>query len=164
MKKKLLYIFIFAVFFLWGCEKKPADTAPAEVFKMNGTSTAAGIAPGASREDFIKAYKDYIIQVAYNDLDSNYLIMSIEDIPYEENISAMVANFFIDGKPMSEAALCRENKVEQAQLYTLLSSPEYLRKHTVVYRYLRFHWDQGELLDIESDELNYNETFETPKL
>ena len=38
------------------------------------------------------------------------------------------------------------------------------RKHEVIYRYLDFDWKGGYIADISSEELNYNETFETPCL
>ncbi len=160
--KKLLYIILFSLLLLSGCEKKPADIAPASLFEMEGNTTSAGISPGDGRDAFIKAYRGYTIQVAYSELESNYLEMSIKDIPYDDPISAMIANFFVNGKPVSEEELCRENNVKPAKLYDLLSSSSYLRSHEVVYRYLRFQWEDGVIAGIESDELNYNETFETP--
>lgn len=160
--KKLLYLIIFSVLLLSGCEKKAADTAPLELFLMTGETTAAGIRPGDGKEEFIKAYKDYTIQVAYSEPDSNYLVMSIRDIPYEDPVSTMIANFFINGKPVAEEKLCRENNVRPEGLHAVISSPSYLRSHEVIYRYLRFRWEDGVIAEIESDELNYNETFETP--
>jgi hypothetical protein len=162
--KKLLTIFLFAVLFLSGCEKKTAEVAPAEVFELTDDTTSQGIKPGDGSSVFIDAYKNYTIQVAYNDLASNYLVMSIDDIPYEDNISTMIANFFIDGSPISETALCKENNIEADALHSLLSSPAYLRQHEVTYRYLRFVWEDGTIARIESDTLDYNETFETPCL
>ena len=34
--KKLLYIILFSLLLLSGCEKKPADIAPASLFEMEG--------------------------------------------------------------------------------------------------------------------------------
>ncbi|MDO4323786.1 MAG: hypothetical protein Q4C61_14815 [Lachnospiraceae bacterium] len=160
--KKLLYIIVLSLLLLSGCEKKTAETAPASLFEMTGDTTAAGIKPGDGREDFIKAYKDYTIQVAYSDLESNYLVMSINDIPYKDPIFTMIANFFINGEPVSETELCEKNSVTPSNLHSLLSSASYLREHEVIYRYLLFRWRDGVITGIESDELNYNETFETP--
>ena len=162
--KKLLYLLTFSMLFLTACEKKPALTAPASLFVMTDGATAAGLRPGDGPEEFIAAYEPYTIQVAYVDLASNYLVMSIREIPYDSSISTMIANFFVDGEPVSEEELCRKNKVDDAQLYSLLSSHEYLRGHEVIYRYLRFRWEDGRIAEIESQELNYNETFETPRL
>ena len=44
-----------------------------------------------------------------------------------------------------------------------MSSHEYLRSHDVIYRYLVFDWEDGVITDIASEELNYNETYETPR-
>ena len=160
--KKLLYIILFGLLFLSGCEKKTSDIAPAKLYEMDGESTNNGVSPGDGKKEFIDAYQDYTIQVAYNDSVSNYLVMSIRKIPYEDSISTMIANFFINGKPVSEEELCEQNKIEPEQLHSLLSSSEYLRSHEVIYRYLRFKWEDGAIQKIESEELNYNETFETP--
>lgn len=160
--KKLLCIFAFSLLFLSGCEKDPAAIASADVFVMTDNTTAAGIRPGDGRKEFINAYKDYTIQVAYNERESGYLVMSIQKIPYEDNISTMIANLFIDNTPVSESELCEENNVKPEALYDLLSSPSYLRQHEVEYRYLRFQWQNGIITSIDSDSLNYNESFDTP--
>lgn len=164
--KKPCYIFIFAfcILLLSGCGKKTRDAAPIELFQITDGVTAAGIQKGDEPQKFINAYKDYTIQVAFNNLESSYLIMSIDDIPYEKDISAIIASFFIDGTPISEETLCEDNNVKPTQLHDLLSSPPYLRDHEVIYRYLRFIWNDGKINRIESDELNYNETYETPRI
>ena len=160
--KKLLYIAVFIALVLTGCEKKTAEVAPESLFQMENGVTDAGVKCGDGPEEFRKAYTSYTIQVAYNNLESNYLVMSIDEIPYDEEISTIIANFFINGKPISEASLCRDNKIQSSELYDLLSSSEYLRTHEVIYRYLIFQWQNGRIADISSEELNYNETFETP--
>ncbi len=161
---KKLFLTLLLLLLLTGCGKKPAATAPEELFHIADGMTADGIRPGDEPEQFIDAYEDYLIQVAYNNLESNYVVMDIDKIPYKEDISTMIANFFVDDKPVSEEELCRENNVKPTQLYALLSSSSYLREHNVVYRYLRFRWADGRIVDIQSDELNYNETYETPRL
>ena len=70
-------------------EKKPADTAPEELFEVTAGVTAAGIKAGDGPEEFIGAYRDYTVQVAYNSLESSYLIMDIDRIPYQDDISSM---------------------------------------------------------------------------
>lgn len=164
MMKKLLYILLFSLLLLSGCEKKSADIAPAELFEMNGETTADGVKPGDGRAEFIDAYDGYTIQVAYSNLSSSYLVMSIDDIPYQDEISTMIANFFIDGEPVSEETLCEDNEIEPEALHSLLSSFSYLREHEVLYRYLRFTWKDGKIIRIDSDALNYNETFDTPPI
>lgn len=162
--KKLLYILLLSALLLSGCTKKADKVAQADVFLLRGGVTEAGIKAGDGPEDFIKAYKGYTIQVAYNEMASSYLVMDIDDIPYDEPISSIIANFFVDDEPVSIETLCEENDVDQAGLYDLLSSPDYLRSHDVVYCYLRFQWENGVISKISSEELNYNETFETPHI
>ncbi|MCD7818601.1 MAG: hypothetical protein LUH07_06075 [Lachnospiraceae bacterium] len=91
------------------------------------------------------------------------MVMSINEIPYDENISTLIANFFIDDEAISEEDICEENDIEESDLYDLLSSSSYLRAHDVIYRYLRFTWENSEITDIDSGELNYNETYEVPR-
>lgn len=162
--KKLLYTVLFAVVLLVGCEKNTTQTAPASLFLMDGDSTSAGISIGDNSKAFANAYSDYTIQVAYCEQSSNYVIMSMNKIPFDEKISTIIANFFVDGKPVSETQLSKDNNVKLSELHSLLSSPEYLQQHDVVYRYLSFRWENGVIVNIVSDELNYNETFETPRL
>lgn len=162
MKKKLLYILVFSLLLLSGCEKKSAEIAPASLFILDGNVTSEGVRPGDGPDAFKKAYRNYTLQVAWNDVDSNYMVMSPDDIPYDENISTIITSLFINGKPVTEAQVCSDNDIKGDALYTLLSSPDYLRKHEVIYRYLDFDWEGGQIADISSEELNYNETFETP--
>ncbi len=162
--KKLLYLFVFSMLFLSGCEKKLSQTAPADLFVMDGSATAAGIKVGDGPDEFIQAYSDYVIQAAYRNESSGYLVMSIRDIPYEDPISTLIATLFIDGEPVSEESFCRENDIELSELPDFISSRAYLRRHDVIYRYLDFQWENGVITDIYSGELNYNETFEAPHI
>lgn len=162
--KKLLYIILFLPVFLSGCEKNSAKFAPASLFVLQDQVTASGIQAGDSPKAFQKAYQDYTIQVAFLDQPSNYRIMNISRIPYEEPISTLIANFFIDEVPVSDDLLCSENNISLSELPALLASPAYLQKHDVVYRYLNFQWKDGVIASIQSEELNYNETYETPRL
>lgn len=162
--KKSLYILLFSVLLLSGCEKKPVKFAPAVLFDLKDNVTSAGIKIGDGPREFKAAYSDYTIQAAFDDASTSYRIMPIHKIPYNENISTIIANFFIDGEPVSEDWICEENQVDISGLHELLSSQEYLRNHEVIYRYLFFKWEDGVVANITSKELNYNETFETPRL
>lgn len=161
--KKLLYIFLFSLLILSGCEKKQELLAPASLFVMKGDTTANGIRPGDGPDAFQAAYRDYTLQVAWNDAESNFMVMSADKIPYDDEISVMIATLFIDGKPVEPEAFCQEHDISSDEIHGLLSSPDYLRKHDIIYRYLVFEWNSGKIADISSEELNYNETFETPR-
>lgn len=162
MTKKLLYIILISLLLLSGCEKKASETAPLSLFQMDGNTTAAGITVGDGPEEFKKAYRNYTLQVAWNDTDSTYIVMSPDKIPYDEAISTIITSLFINGKPVTAQQLCADNEITSDQLHSLLSSEAYLKKHEVIYRYLDFDWEHGKIARISSEELNYNETFETP--
>ncbi len=162
--KKLLFILLFCALFLIGCEKNTQTIATEEVFEIKDGVTSDGVKIGDGKTEFIEAYNPYIIQTAYTDSASGYRVMSIGKIPYDENISTLIATFFIDGKPVSEEEICVQNEIEEEDLYSLLSSSDYLRSHDVIYRYLRFNWEDSRITGIDSSELNYNEAYEVPCL
>ncbi|MCD7744736.1 MAG: hypothetical protein LUI13_05545 [Lachnospiraceae bacterium] len=161
--KKTLFLLLIPVLLLGGCEKKEQQVASSELFEVTDGTTSDGVAIGDGKSEFVRAYSDYVIQAAYTDVESSYMVMSINEIPYDENISTLIANFFIDNVPMFEEDICDENDIEEAELYDLLSSTEYLREHEVIYRYLRFIWENSVITDIDTGEFNYNETYEVPK-
>ena len=99
--KRLCLIFSLLLLLLTGCGKKPAATAPEELFQVNGGVTADGVSAGVAPMQFIDAYKYYTVQVAYNNLESSYVVMDIDKIPYKEDVSTMIANFFVDSEPIS---------------------------------------------------------------
>ncbi|MCC8107357.1 MAG: hypothetical protein LIO99_15400 [Clostridiales bacterium] len=161
--KKSFSFLLLSVLLLTGCEKEEQQVASAELFEITDGITFNGVQVGDGKTEFIEAYSDYIIQAAYTDTDSSYMVMSINEIPYDENISTLIANFFIDEEPVSEEKICEDNNIEYTELYDLLSSTDYLRAHEVIYRYLRFLWEDSVITDIDSGEFNYNETYEVPK-
>ena len=83
MKKKLLYILFISLLLLSGCEKKSTKIAPASLFVLDGNVTSEGIRPGDGPDAFKKAYRSYTLQVAWTDVDSNYMVMSPDEIPYD---------------------------------------------------------------------------------
>ena len=92
MKKKLLYILFISLLLLSGCEKKSTKIAPASLFVLDGNVTSEGIRPGDGPDAFKKAYRSYTLQVAWTDVDSNYMVMSPDEIPYDENISTIITS------------------------------------------------------------------------
>lgn len=160
--KKIVVPLLLFTLLLTGCENSEQKVASAEMFELDGDTTSAGVSVGDGSAEFIKAYRDYVIWAAYTDSSSSYMVMSINEIPYDDSISTLIANFFIDGVATSEEDICEDNEIEESGLYSLLSSSSYLRAHEVIYRYLRFTWENSIITDIDSGELNYNETYEVP--
>lgn len=159
---KLLYLLLFSFLFVAGCEKNPVTPAPEELFVLSGETTAAGVSVGDGPEVFKEAYQDYEVLVSESDSEIRNEAVPVSRIPYKKEIATMIANFFINGKPMTAEQLCKKQEVSMDGLSALLSSPTFLKEHEVIYRYLLFYWEDGKISHIESDELNYNETFEVP--
>lgn len=161
--KKLLFSAVFALFFLTGCEKITTAPAPLSLFTLTGETTADGVRVGDGSKEFKAAYQDYEILVSLSPSEIPDEVMSMRRIPFDRKITTMIANFFIDGTPMTPEDICQEEGIDSDQLLDRLSSEEYLRKHEVLYCYLIFYWEGGVITHIASEELNYNETYETPK-
>lgn len=159
---KLLYLLLLFLIFIAGCEKKPVTPAPAELFVLTGDTTSAGISVGDGPKAFKEAYQDYEVLVSDSDSEIPNEAIPINRITYQDDIVTMIANFFINGKPMTAEQLCKSQDVSMDALTGLLSSSTFLREHEVLYRYLLFYWENGKIRRIESEELNYNETFEVP--
>ena len=100
--KRLLFLILSSLIFLSGCQKNQIKIAPAALFVMDGGTTNDGVSVGDSKKAFIDAYSSYEVQVAYSNQPSGYLVMSIDEIPYEKHISTLIATLFIDGEPVSE--------------------------------------------------------------
>lgn len=162
--KKLLYLALLSLLFLSGCEKNTLRTPPPGLFAVEGNAAASGVGEGDGPEAFIEAYREYPVQVAYREQSSGYLTMSIEDIPYEDQISTIITGLFIDGEAVTEEEVSKENNIETSELPELLASPSYLRNHEVIYRLLDFHWEDSVIIDVSLVDLNYNETFDTPRV
>lgn len=161
--KKLLFSAVLALLFLTGCEKITTIPAPSSLFVLTNGVTADGVQAGDGKKEFMSAYQDYEILVSLSPSEIPSESMPMQRIPFERKISTMIANFFINDTPMTPEDICREEGIESEQLLDLISSDEYLRKHEVLYRYLIFYWEDGSITRITSEELNYNETYETPK-
>ena len=162
--KKLLYMALFSLLLLTGCEKKSAILPSADFFLMQENMTVDGVCPGDTSEKFTRIYGDYSIQVAFNHTASTYVHMSVRKIPFDEDISTLIACFFIDDKPFSETMICELYDITPSEMHEFISSSDFLRSHEVEYRYLRFKWAGGSITDIISSSLNYNETYEIPCL
>ncbi len=163
--KKLPLLLLFLALFLTGCEKNTSQIATADVYNVTNGVTNDGVKVGDGKDAFKAAYNNYIIQVAHTDTAySSYTVTPMKKIPFDEPISTLIATFFIDNQPLAEEEICSENDIEEEELLDLLSSPSYLQAHEVIYRYLRFNWEDGLITDIDSSELNYNESYEVPML
>lgn len=153
---KSVLIVLFITFFLTACGKEtPLLEAADYELNLNTNTTSKGIGIGSTPEEFLAAYGSYTIttSVEYGPFEA----LEPKEIPFTESIRTILPTFFIDGVPVTIEQVCSENKIERAQLLSLLSSEEYLQNHTVVYHYMVFTWEDGVISDIHSEFMDYNE-------
>ena len=96
---------------------------------------------------------------------SNFLRDDLENLLSDCRVRPMVNQILlhISNTDKDLVDYCKEQNIQSDEIHDVLSSPDFLRKHDVIYRYLVFEWSDSEIVDIYSEELNYNETFETPR-
>lgn len=133
----------------------PLLTAIDYELDADANQTSRGISVGDDAEAFLSAYGDYQILTSVDGGD--YQALSAEEIPFTGNgVKTILPTFFIDGLAVDTDSFCKENEIEKSSLLTYLSSEDYLKKHTVVYHYLVFTWDNGVITQLASESMDYN--------
>ncbi|MCM1174643.1 MAG: hypothetical protein NC341_06280 [Blautia sp.] len=153
---KSVFASLLCVSLLTACGKEtPLLTAADYELNQDTNTTSRGIGIGDTPEAFLKAYGSYDIETSIE--YGAYQALDTDEIPFTDSIRTILPTFFIDGTPVTIEQICMENEIERADLLSLLSSDEYLQKHTVIYNYLIFTWDGGLISDIHSEFMDYNE-------
>lgn len=153
---KSVFTLLLCTFLLTACEKgTPLLTAADYELNQETNTTSKGIGIGDTPEDFLNAYGDYVIETSIE--YGPYQAINNDEIPFTDSIRTILPTFFIDGVPVTIEQICTENKIERADLLSLLSSEEYLQNHTVIYNYMIFTWEDGLITDIHSEFMDYNE-------
>lgn len=151
---------LLCVLMCQGCKGKAVPESHALTVDSSGV-TGAGIMVGSSYDEWIAAYSDYEIQLYDGENFTPFTPVaedeSAEDAsPVDHNGRYMVAAFYVDEQPVSTDELCKAENVEADALADYLASPEYLEKHSVVFRYIIFTITDDAVSDIEFDYLDYN--------
>lgn len=125
----------------------------------NGNTTSRNITIGSTSDDFIKAYNNCVTTVLYFDEDSEIAEeVDCEKIDYSRNCAVFLPTFFIDGKAINVEEFKEENNIDSGYLGDWLkTNKQYLKKHQVVYKCIRFAFEEGEVCDIWLFEVPYNE-------
>jgi len=153
---KFVLTLFLCTFLLTACGKKNALLTAADYELNQDTNmTSRGIGIGDGPEAFLDAYGDYDIETSIE--YGPYQALNTDEIPFTDSIRTILPTFFIDGTPVTIEQICTENEIERADLLSLLSSEEYLQNHTVVYNYMIFTWENGSIIDIHSEFMDYNE-------
>ncbi len=156
---------------LEGFTEMPASlTPPTHVLALDSEGiTGAGISVGSSYDEWANAYMEYPVSVLNGDTYEPYafdLPGTEEEKSSEEADTAdkknhdgtyMISAFYIDDEPTSVKDLLNETGKAPEELSDYLADPEYLSKHTVVYRYMVFGIKDDVVDSIDADYLDYNE-------
>ena len=145
---------------LTGCKEEEIPWEPVtSEFTFDGQATAEGITVGSSFTDFASAYAKYPLQI----LDDNsswkeYSLPDLEENPDEASpsMTLMTSYFFVDGTATDTASLIEMTGVPAEELSAYISSKAFLDSHDVVFHYMIFEFQNGNITSIDSDYLNYD--------
>ena len=156
---------------LEGFTEMPASlTPPTHMLALDSEGmTGAGISVGSSYDEWASSYMEYPVSVLNGDTYEPYAFDLPDSEEGEGSESAdtkdakdhdgtyMISAFYIDDEPTSVKELLSETGKEPEELSDYLADPEYLSKHTVVYRYMIFTVKDDVISSIDADYLDYNE-------
>lgn len=153
---KFILTFLIITIFLFGCSGSKTTLTIQDYTLSDDTSTSKNISIGSSSSEFIKVYNGYISNVMYNN-DGYSEREDINKIDYSDFCYVYLPTIFIDDKPYSVDEFMKNNKVDNGLDSWFTENPEYLEKHSVIYRCLVFTFENDEVIYIQSLDKNYNE-------
>lgn len=160
MKKTfaLLMLTFACPFLLCACSQEQTPLLTSADYNLvsaaESIQTERGVTIGDGPDAFLAAYGDYDILTSIGGGD--YLFLDAEDIPFDASLRTILPSFFVDDTAIEIGSFCEKNGIENNDLLTFFTSSDYLRSHTVVYRYLVFTWEDGVITDISSESMDYN--------
>ena len=151
-----ILVFSIITIFLFGCSGSKTTLTIQDYTLSDDTSTSKNISIGSSSSEFIKAYNGYISNVMYNN-DGYSEREDINKIDYSDFCYVYLPTIFIDDKPYSVDEFMKNNNVDNGLDSWFAENPEYLEKHSAIYRCLVFTFENDEVIYIQSLEKSYNE-------
>lgn len=163
--KQLSLAIICSILFvlpLTGCGSKAYPTM-SDYAITDDESTTAGLQVGASVPQFLDLYNQFDLSFCpsgsvaeeYSSFDpeSESFLNSLEQLSGD----FLLATFYLDEEPQSALDLSKTSAIDdKSELFDYLRSPEFLSEHTLLYKFMIFHFEDGSLISIESDSLDYN--------
>lgn len=153
---KFILTFLIITIFLFGCSGAKTTLTIQDYTLSDDTSTSKNISIGSSSSEFIKAYNGYISNVMYNN-DGYSEREDINKIDYSDFCYVYLPTIFIDDKPYGVDEFMKNNNVDNGLDSWFAENPEYLEKHSAIYRCLVFTFENDEVTYIQSLDKNYNE-------
>ena len=151
-----ILVFSIITIFLFGCSGSKTTLTIQDYTLSDDASTSKNISIGSSSSEFIKAYNGYTSNVMYNN-DGYSEREDINKIDYSDFCYVYLPTIFIDDKPYSVDEFMKNNNVDNGLDSWFAENPEYLEKHSAIYRCLVFTFENDEVIYIQSLEKSYNE-------
>ena len=151
-----ILVFSIITIFLFGCSGSKTTLTIQDYTLSDDASTSKNISIGSSSSEFIKAYNGYTSNVMYNN-DGYSEREDINKVDYSDFCYVYLPTIFIDDKPYSVDEFMKNNNVDNGLDSWFAENPEYLEKHSAIYRCLVFTFENDEVIYIQSLEKSYNE-------
>ena len=158
MKKYLLYLMaIIVIISTIGCGSAKLELTN-EDYNLSDNTTSKGITIGSSSDDFVSAYDGFEVSVIYADSGSNVgTFMKIDKVDYSKQCTVVIQNFFVDDKSHTVDEIKNKYNIKNDINGWLQNNPDFLEKHSLIYKCLTFYFDNGIIVDIKYSEKNFNE-------
>lgn len=158
MKKYLLYLMaIIVIISTIGCGSAKLELTN-EDYNLSDNTTSKGITIGSSSDDFVSTYDGFEVSVIYADSGSNVgTFMKIDKVDYSKQCTVAIQNFFVDDKSHTVDEIKNKYNIKNDINGWLQNNPDFLEKHSLIYKCLTFYFDNGIIVDIKYSEKNFNE-------
>ena len=140
---------------LFGCSSNNTLLGKMDYELSNDNTTSKNITIGSSSTEFIKAYNGYYVNVMYGNYNKSDRA-NIDEINYSNFCYIYLPTIFIDDKPVNIDDFIEKNNISIELDAWFADNNEYLKKHSVIYKCLVFTFEEGNIIDIQSLEKNYN--------
>ena len=157
MKKYLICLMaIVVIISTIGCGSAKLELTN-EDYNLSDNTTSKGITIGSSSDDFVSAYDGFEVSVIYADSGSNVCtFMKIDKVDYSKQCTVAIQNFFVDDKSHTVDEIKNKYNIKNDINGWLQNNPDFLEKHSLIYKCLTFYFDNGIVVDIKYSEKNLN--------
>ena len=158
MKKYLICLMaIVVIISTIGCGSAKLELTN-EDYNLSNNTTSKGITIGSSSDDFVSAYDGFEVSVIYADSGSNVgTFMKIDKVDYSKQCTVAIQNFFVDDKSHTVDEIKNKYNIKNDINGWLQNNPDFLEKHSLIYKCLTFYFDNETVVDIKYSEKNFNE-------
>ena len=158
MKKYLICLMaIVVIISTIGCGSAKLELTN-EDYNLSDNTRSKGITIGSSSDDFVSAYDGFEVSVIYADSGSNVgTFMKIDKVDYSKQCTVAIQTFFVDDKSHTVDEIKNKYNIKNDINGWLQNNPDFLEKHSLIYKCLTFYFDNEMVVDIKYSEKNFNE-------